>query len=137
MANQLSDEFLKDLEDLSDDDQAPNDQNQEGLQKYGEEGLGSLSHSNSIKEISKLKLNSAYQSHLDSIREDLDTIYEADKFINLTPSDPIYVLIKRSILYLNEINDEITLLHKEIRDIYLEKFRELESIVYDPLEYVR
>ena len=133
MASKLPDSFLKDLDDLSDDEQIPSgafDRNAEGDSNMEEER-------EQIKEISKLKHDANFKLHLDMIAQDLNTIHPADKFINLEKSDPIYDLIKKSNQYLMEIEDEINILHKEIRDIYLNKFSELESIVYDPIEYTK
>lgn len=143
MAGKLPDDFLKDLEDLSEDDQAPEDyleqevaHNNSGLDQGFKLPL-SLPAKGLIPEISKLKLDPDYQSHLVNIQNDLNTVHPADKFINLEKGDIIYSLIKKSNTYMMEIESEIQILHKEIRDIYLQKFSELESIVYDPIEYTK
>ena len=130
MASKLPDSFLKDLDDLSDDEQIPSGSLARNVESNERE-----EEKEQIKEISKLKHDENFKLHLDMIAQDLNTIYPADKFINLEKSDPIYDIIKKSNQYLMEIEDEINILHKEIRDIYLNKFSELESIVYDPIEY--
>jgi U4/U6 small nuclear ribonucleoprotein PRP31 len=129
MAGKLPDAFLKDLEELSDDEQAVSP-----LKDKGDLPAGDFAQ---FEEVSKLKTDENYQRHLENIQNDLNTVHPADRFINLGKSDPIYDFIKKSNQYLVEIEEEITILHKEIRDIYMSKFSELESIVYDPIEYAK
>jgi U4/U6 small nuclear ribonucleoprotein PRP31 len=131
MAGKLPDDFLKDLEDLSEDEQSPGDNLEQDILNQSGADQGK------IPEVSKLKLDPDYQTHLVNIHNDLNTIQPADKFINLEKGDIIYALVKKSNTYLMEIEAEIQILHKEIRDIYLQKFSELESIVYDPIEYTK
>jgi len=131
MAGKLPDDFLKDLEELSDDEQTPSGQKAEEAKEL-QIGLG-----DQIEEISKLKSDINYQKFLDDITEDLNTIQPADKFINLEKADPIYELVKKGNTYMMEIEHEINILHKEVRDIYQAKFSELESIIYDAIEYTK
>lgn len=131
MANALTDEFLKDLEDLSDDEQTPAVAQDSIV--FGDQSQ----NIEAIPEVSTLKQNSDYVLHMKNIKEELETIQPSDRFINLSPTDPIYTTIKKCNTYLHEIITEIAVLHKEIRDIYIEKFRELESIIYDPIEYTK
>ncbi len=51
--------------------------------------------------------------------------------------DPEYQLIVESNALVAEINNEIVLVHKYIRDRYAKKFPELESLVLNPLDYAR
>lgn len=132
MASKLPDSFLKDLEELSDNEQTPS-----GFQTREDGKEAERLESEQIQEISKLKGDANFQNHLELLAQDLDTIQPADKFINLEKVDPIYDLIKKSNQYLLDIEEEINILHKEIRDIYLNKFSELESIVYDPIEFTK
>lgn len=39
--------------------------------------------------------------------------------------------------YLQEIEVNIDILHKSLRDVYLEKFKELETIVLNPVKYAK
>ncbi|CAI2368067.1 unnamed protein product [Moneuplotes crassus] len=129
MAGKLTDDFLKDLEDLSDEEQVQGD--------IVQQEVGAGQEEDKIPEISKLKNDKEYSAFLEAIEEDLNTIQPADKFINLEKADPIYALIKKANHYLMEIENEINICFKEIRDIYLNRFSELESIVYDPIQYTK
>lgn len=51
--------------------------------------------------------------------------------------DPEYQLIVESNALVSEINNEIQIVHKYIRDRYAKKFPELESLVLNPLDYAR
>ena len=130
MAGKLTDDFLKDLEELSDEEQAP-----EEISKPAE--AGAQIEENKIPEISKLKVSRDYQTHLAAIEKDLGKIQEMDRYLTLEKTDPIYTLVRKSNEYLMEIENEIAILHKEIRDIYQSKFSELETIVYDPIQYTK
>ena len=49
--------------------------------------------------------------------------------------DAVFTLITNSNHFLNEIDHEIQIIHKGLWDVYLLKFKELETIVYDPVKY--
>jgi len=48
-----------------------------------------------------------------------------------------YQTVMQTNEYVSEINNEITLIHKFVKDLYYEKLPELESLVFSPLEYVK
>ncbi|XP_060860771.1 U4/U6 small nuclear ribonucleoprotein Prp31 [Metopolophium dirhodum] len=52
-------------------------------------------------------------------------------------SDPEYLLIVDANNLIVEIDDEILIIHKFVRDKYSKRFPELESLVVGPLEYVQ
>jgi U4/U6 small nuclear ribonucleoprotein PRP31 len=46
-------------------------------------------------------------------------------------------LIRKSNEYLHKIETEIIMLHKFARDMYAARFPDLESIIINPLDYVK
>ena len=39
--------------------------------------------------------------------------------------------------YLKHIDNDILIVHKQLRDLYAEKFSELESIILNPIDYAK
>jgi U4/U6 small nuclear ribonucleoprotein PRP31 len=56
---------------------------------------------------------------------------------NLSQKEVALKLIVQTNEYLKHIENDILIVHKELRDLYAEKFPELESIVLNPIDYAR
>lgn len=56
---------------------------------------------------------------------------------NMGEQNSIFEMIQTCNDFISQIEHEIIVSHKVLRDIYILKFKELESIVYDPVHYAR
>lgn len=59
-----------------------------------------------------------------------------EKHIGPVDADPEYQLIVEANNLAVEIDNEINVIHKFVRDKYAKRFPELESLVPAPLEYI-
>ena len=119
------DSFMKDLEELSDDEKAP-------IEKTKVE---TSSVPLKYEQISKLLSSEEYQEHLKAIENPIT--YNERELRNLNPNDTLYQLLDKSNKLLLDIENEIPIIHKYLRDIYMLKFPELESIIPNPVDYTK
>ena len=59
------------------------------------------------------------------------------KYENLSSKDQIHLLIIQTNDYLKHIDNDILIVHKELRDLYYPKFSELESIILNSVDYAK
>ncbi len=85
---------------------------------------------------SKIRNNPAFEEHLENLKIDLKD-EPIDKYHNLPKKDQIQALIVKTNDYLKHIDNDILIVHKQLRDAYEPKFLELESIVLNPIEYAK
>jgi U4/U6 small nuclear ribonucleoprotein PRP31 len=119
------DNFIKDLEELSDDEKAPIE---EGKVEISSVPL-------KYEQISKLLSSEEYQTHVKAIETSMN--YSEQQLRNLNSNDTLYQLLDKSNKLLLEIESEIPVIHKYLRDIYILKFPELESLVPNPVDYAK
>lgn len=111
MESTIAEDFLNDLNDLSDDDLPTKYQKVE----KDEEGI-------SILEESKLL-------HQQELSEHILRISSQDQ------NSLNYDLITKSNEFIMKIDIEIAQLHKYLKDLYLPNFRELEDLIQNPLDF--
>lgn len=140
----LADELLADLEDLSegvDDDDlvGVKEENSEGegFDGFDAEGmdLDNGDRSGGPRQVAKLLDSHAFQ---DAMRE-METYMGTERTTVLGPveEDPEYKLIVRVNNLTVDIDAEVGVLHKYVRDIYHKRFPELEQLIMNPIEYLR
>lgn len=151
----LTDELIADLEELGDDvvessedeeDEEENknnhgDQMDEERDINGEEERDDFAQdleALSTKDITKIA--KLYNSR--NFQETLRNVSELKKTQIANISGPIeqhpeYKLIVTSNKLAVDVDNEITVIHKFIRDIYAAKFPELESLVHNPIDYAK
>jgi U4/U6 small nuclear ribonucleoprotein PRP31 len=134
----LADELLADLEELGDElgDQE-NDQQEDQIME-ATEGLSEATSLQSQSVVALAQL--ANSDRLQHMIELIDTYLEdprSERVIGPVEADPEYQLIVDSNNILVEIDNEIIIIHKFVRDKYSLRFPELESLVPTPLEYIR
>lgn len=103
--------------------------------------LSKLSEKESVKAIAKLldseKLNSIIK-RIEFYKEQEQSIKKQRKeIVGPVEQDPEYKLIVEANNLTVEIDSEINVIHKYIRDKYAKRFPELESLVPNALDYVR
>eukprot|EP00826_Nyctotherus_ovalis_P043268 TRINITY_DN4535_c0_g1_i20.p1 TRINITY_DN4535_c0_g1~~TRINITY_DN4535_c0_g1_i20.p1 ORF type:complete len:483 (-),score=143.21 TRINITY_DN4535_c0_g1_i20:70-1518(-) len=126
-----ADNFMKDLEELSDDDKVPETQNKE--ETKGELPPVPLKY----EQISKLLSSAEYQNHLRALEDQQAVRYGEKQLRNLNPNDTLYQLLDKSNKLLLAIESEIPVIQKYLRDIYVLKFPELETLIPSPVDYTR
>ncbi|GAB6028521.1 U4/U6 small nuclear ribonucleoprotein Prp31 [Chamberlinius hualienensis] len=129
----LADELLADLEDGGDveDDQLSA---QVGMAVEVED-ICMETDNNSVRQIAKLR-NS---EQLARVMEKLEIYHgqkESKSVFGPMESDPEYQLIVDANNLAAEVDNEINIIHKFVRDKYSKRFPELESLVPSALEYV-
>jgi U4/U6 small nuclear ribonucleoprotein PRP31 len=55
----------------------------------------------------------------------------------LSQKEVAHQLIIQTNDYLKHIDNDILIVHKQLRDLYAEKFSELESIILNPIDYAK
>ncbi|OBZ89935.1 U4/U6 small nuclear ribonucleoprotein Prp31 [Choanephora cucurbitarum] len=146
----LADELAADL-DFSDDDQQQGsdiDEEQEALNKKTEEIIEdedmdqagdtkSEKTSNSVRKIARLLDSKQTQDVLEKIDKYIARNRSASDVKGPAEEDEEYKLIVQSNSITADIDGEIQNVHKFIRDHYATRFPELETLVYNPIEYAR
>ncbi|XP_062507567.1 U4/U6 small nuclear ribonucleoprotein Prp31-like [Corticium candelabrum] len=137
----LADELLADLEEIAEEgdieDDAENKENGEGLDE-GQEDLMDLDaiDTDSIRSIAKLSDSQQLKRVLEQI--DFYTANPRQEEIHgPVEADPEYQLIVEANNVAVEIDHEIHIIHKFIRDHYSVRFPELDSLVLNPIDYMQ
>lgn len=118
----LDAQLLKDLEDLSDEE--------EEIQVVASEQPKLIVQSKLFDDQELLDL-------LESLKEEKELNYEQAQISKFSRSHPLFEMIKSVNHYLGEIESEVAILHKSLKDVYLAKLPELESIIYEPVLYAK
>ncbi|KAI9279569.1 hypothetical protein BY458DRAFT_584703 [Sporodiniella umbellata] len=144
----LADELAADLDFTSDEEEVQSDYDEEAearRQSGTEESMDLDNDSNkniqdspdSLKKMCKLLHSKQTQDVLKKIDYFKELNRSAANVIGPTEEDEEYTLMVQSNSITAEIDNEIQIVHKFIRDHYAPKFPELETLVHNPLEYAR
>ncbi|KAM0848883.1 hypothetical protein ACQ4PT_054086 [Festuca glaucescens] len=115
----LADSFLADLDDLSDNEAYPEEDNAKaaGVDEDGDDDM--------------LDLEALNYDDLDSVSK----LQKTQRYIDIIQEDPEYQLIVDCNALSVDIENELIIIHNFICDKYRLKFPELESLVHHPIDY--
>jgi U4/U6 small nuclear ribonucleoprotein PRP31 len=130
----LADDFLADLDELDsgeeeadDDDEAMDD---------ADEAVGALAQN--VKSIAHLRTSEDFMRIMAAIKMYThENAAQEREIVGPLEEDPEYQLIVETNELSTEIDNEIMLIHKFIRDIYAKKFPELENLIQNPVDYAK
>ncbi|KAG6459516.1 hypothetical protein O3G_MSEX011422 [Manduca sexta] len=91
----------------------------------------------SIRELAKLRDSDRLQRVITEIGHNVGNNRNKIEVAGLMESDPEYQLIVEANNIAVEIDGEIAIIHRFVRDKYQKRFPELESLIITPLEYIR
>lgn len=130
----LADELLADLEEAGEEgiDIDYNDNDIEEAMETTD--TGDLS-SKSVRYVAKLRDSDDLASVMSRIDEFSDK--PRDQVFGPVEVDPEYILIVEANNLTAEVDNEINIIHKYLRDLYSKRFPELESLVPHALDYIR
>ncbi|XP_063902151.1 U4/U6 small nuclear ribonucleoprotein Prp31-like [Zophobas morio] len=141
----LADELVADFEELCEEDEEINNTvegDEWGLEGFALEGSGlegserAYDLNSSPRVIAKLLESKNLNDILNSISHAIPT-QRIPSVTGVIEEDPEYQLIVKASAITVEIANEVNTLHKYIRDLYTERFSELEKIVLEPMAYIR
>jgi len=140
MAN-LADSFLADLDELSDNEGYPEEDNAEAAGRDDDEDddmpdLESLNYDD-LDSVSKLQKTQRYNDIMQKVENALQKGTDFSNQGSILEEDPEYQLIVDCNALSVDIENEIIIIHNFIRDKYRLKFPELESLVHHPIDYAR
>ena len=90
----------------------------------------------SVKQVAKLWNSDKLRNIKESIDKYVNTPRKAEELIGPVESDPEYKLIVEANNIFADIDNEIGIIHKFVKEKYSKRFPELESLVVNPLEYL-
>lgn len=141
----LADELMADLEGLSDEDEGENegfkdDERQDEPQEFGFDQADTdfdleAAASGGPRSIAKLLYSTAFQDALKEIEVYMGT--ERTTVMGPVEEDPEYKLLVKVNNLTVDIDGEISVLHKYVRDVYNKRFPELEQLILNPLDYLK
>ncbi|KJH53359.1 snoRNA binding domain protein [Dictyocaulus viviparus] len=133
----LAEELMADFEedDADDLEQAMEEVNGEGDIEEATELAAVKSEYNSVYDVAKMILSSEYRELISALNSELERTDEVHVTAPLE-SDPQYRLIVRLSHLAADLDGEINVIHKFVRDKYEKRFPELETLVPNPLEYL-
>lgn len=141
MAN-LADSFLADLDELSDNESNPSDN--EGadvaaMEEDGDDDIADIEALNydDLDSVSKLQQTQRYVDIMQKVDDALQKGSDISDSMTVLEEDPEYQLIVDCNALSVDIENEIIIVHNFIRDNYRLKFPELESLVHHPIDYAR
>ncbi|XP_066244803.1 U4/U6 small nuclear ribonucleoprotein Prp31 [Euwallacea similis] len=142
----LADELLADLEENDQEDEEEDqpmqaeEPMQEVLEKPDIKQLQmeiDTTQINSVRELCKLRDSAKLINVMQQIQNYGTKIRKATDIIGPVEADPEYQLIVEANDLAAEIDNEVVTVHKFVRDKYQKRFPELDSLVVNPLDYVR
>ncbi|CAH9087817.1 unnamed protein product [Cuscuta epithymum] len=139
----LGDDFLADLDELSDNEADILDDANGEAEHMDEDVDGELAdietlNYDDLDSVSKLQRTQRYINIMQKVEEALEKGSEnSDKGTMVLEDDPEYQLIVDCNALSVDIENEIIIIHNFIRDKYRLKFPELESLVHHPIDYAR
>ncbi|PAV77337.1 hypothetical protein WR25_08416 [Diploscapter pachys] len=132
----LADELLADFDedDTDDIEQALEPVKEEEIEEATEEQVDTKDYS-SVHDIARLSKTQNYLELTSALQRELE---RTDEVVVTAPleADPQYQLIVKLSKLVAEIDSEINVIHKFVRDKYEKRFPELETLVPTPLEYL-
>uniref|UniRef100_A0A1I7WVB7 U4/U6 small nuclear ribonucleoprotein Prp31 n=1 Tax=Heterorhabditis bacteriophora TaxID=37862 RepID=A0A1I7WVB7_HETBA len=99
------------------------------------EGQSGGQEYNSVFDVAKLSGSDNYKESIASLNRELERTDEVQVTAPLE-ADPQYILIVKLSHLAADIDGEINVIHKFVRDKYEKRFPELETLVPNPLEYL-
>ncbi|KAL0985183.1 hypothetical protein UPYG_G00153840 [Umbra pygmaea] len=146
----LADELLADLEEAGDegedgvypegeggDSDEEAGEGQRGLEDIPEEMEVDYSGAESVASIAKLRNSKQFSEIMDKIAIYVEKQRKNSEVSGPVEADPEYRLIVAANNLTVEIENELNIIHKFVRDKYSKRFPELESLVPNSLDYVR
>uniref|UniRef100_A0A0E0DGX1 Nop domain-containing protein n=1 Tax=Oryza meridionalis TaxID=40149 RepID=A0A0E0DGX1_9ORYZ len=137
----LADSFLADLDELSDNEAYPEEENAEavGTEEIGDDDMPDLESLNydDLDSVSKLQKTQRYNDIMQKVENALQKGTDFSNQGSILEEDPEYQLIVDCNALSVDIENEIIIIHNFIRDKYRLKFPELESLVHHPIDYAR
>ncbi|XP_022909633.1 U4/U6 small nuclear ribonucleoprotein Prp31 [Onthophagus taurus] len=138
----LADELLADLEENDDQDdfedgieqEIPDFKPEEIKNEVMEQDTTDIS---SVRELCKLRDSDHLKSIINQVRLFANKVRKSSDIIGPVESDPEYQLIVEANNTAADIDNEIVVIHKFVRDKYQKRFPELDSLVVGSLEYVK
>ena len=131
----LADELLADLEEAAEEGDVDFRDHDDEIEEAMETTDSLDSDSKSVKSVAKLKDSKQLNDVLSGIEKFSNQ--PRDKVFGPVEVDPEYQLIVEANNLTAEIDNEVNIIHKYVRDIYCKRFPELESLVPHPLDYIR
>uniref|UniRef100_A0A915DDH8 U4/U6 small nuclear ribonucleoprotein Prp31 n=1 Tax=Ditylenchus dipsaci TaxID=166011 RepID=A0A915DDH8_9BILA len=128
----LAEELLADLEDDGDEDMEGveeddiKQEDDEGIDEVTEAPLPNMSGYDRITDVAKLTQSKEYME-----------MSEIPRITTPIEADAQYVLVVKLSELASEIDQEIQVIHKFVRDKYEKRFPELESLVPMPFDYIK
>ncbi|KAI5638537.1 snoRNA binding domain, fibrillarin domain-containing protein [Phthorimaea operculella] len=143
----LADELLADLEENDDGEleaaieTKTSNANEEGSNDFKvpypvipkEEEIKNVS----IRELAKLRHSERLQRVMAEIEQNVGKARDKIDVTGLMETDPEYQLIVEANNIAVEVDGEIAIIHRFVRDKYQKRFPELDSLIVTPLEYIR
>uniref|UniRef100_A0A8C1VGV0 U4/U6 small nuclear ribonucleoprotein Prp31 n=1 Tax=Cyprinus carpio TaxID=7962 RepID=A0A8C1VGV0_CYPCA len=132
----LADELLADLEEAGEEEDGlyPADG---GLEDIPEEMEVDYSATESVTSIAKLRHSKPFAEIMDKIGHYVGNQRKNSEVSGPVEADPEYRLIVAANNLTVEIDNELNIIHKFVRDKYSKRFPELESLVPNSLDYIR
>ncbi|MEE6482928.1 hypothetical protein FKM82_013384 [Ascaphus truei] len=131
----LADELLADLEEAAEENFIDED-DLETIEEVQEEMQVDL-NAESVKSIAKLWDSKIFAEILEKIEEYVKKQPKASEVMGPVEAAPEYKVIVDANNLTVEIENELNIIHKFIRDKYSKRFPELESLVPNALDYIR
>jgi len=138
----LADELLADLEEMEHGGDHMNDEEMPSAPKTSEKEANEeyfavpLPKTITLDDVCKLKNSQRLKNVLEEIEKYSSLKRETEDIQGPLEADPEYQLIVEANNLAVEIDNDISAVHKYIRDLYAKRFSELESLVVNPLEYI-
>ena len=127
----LADTFIQDLEQLSSsEDELPGEESKHIEKGQEREENSAFKTPGSLDPTSKYECKLLTDANFTSLLEKLSERRREE-------TQGHHSMIVECNRYLTEIEGEIPILHKYIRDLYFSRFEELEKLVIDPVEYAK
>lgn len=131
----LADELLADLEEAAEEGDVDFRDNEDGIEEAMETTSSLDTDSKSVKSVAKLKDSKQLNDVLSGIEKFGNQT--RDRVFGPVEVDPEYQLIVEANNLTAEIDNEVNIIHKYVRDLYVKRFPELESLVPNALDYIR
>ncbi|XP_048477054.1 U4/U6 small nuclear ribonucleoprotein Prp31 [Rhincodon typus] len=134
----LADELLADLEEAAEEDEESfaDEEDEETIEVVEEEMQLDLGV-DSVKSIAKLRDSKLFAEIITKMGDYIGKQRKSSEVTGPVESDPEYKLIVDANNLTVEIDNEINIIHKYVRDKYSKRFPELESLVPNALDYIR
>lgn len=91
----------------------------------------------SIHELAKLRDSDRLKNVMSQLEQNVGNQRNKIEVNGLMESDPEYQLIVEANNIAVEVDGEITIIHRYVRDKYQKRFPELESLIVNPQDYIR